>query len=132
MRSHHTGMTLLEVLVALSIFSLIATAGYSGLQQGLSVHDSLQQKRQFWRQLDSVLTLIQQDLDQARDLAPRFPVLDAVAFRGAGEAGALGQDDMILFTRGGNISLRDGPVSPYQRIAYRLREGTLYRTSWPR
>jgi general secretion pathway protein J len=127
MRRTLAGMTLLEVLVALSIFSLIATAGYSGLRQGISIYDNLQIKRQFWRQLDSVMTLIQQDLDQARNLAPRVPVWEAVAFRGAADASSGEQGQLLLFTRGGHFSLREGPISPYQRIAYHLRDGTLYR-----
>lgn len=127
MRRAISGMTLLEVLVALSIFSLIATAGYTGLRQGISIHDHLQTKRQFWRQLDSVMTLIQQDLDQARNLAPRVPAWEAVAFRGAADEYSGEQGQLLLFTRGGHFSFREGPISPYQRISYHLRDGTLYR-----
>lgn len=131
-RSYEHGMTLLEILVALTIFILIAGAGYSGLQQGLAIQDSLQQKRQYWRRLDTVMILLQQDLDQARNLTQRTPVNAARPFVGDNEANPSARGELVSFTKGGHASYSTGLVSPYLRVSYRLREGSLYRTTWPR
>lgn len=126
------GMTLLEILVALTIFVLMAGAGYSGLQQALAIQSGLDQSRQFWRRLDTVMLLIQQDFDQARNISPRIPVGATFPFAGGSNPDMSAEGAILLFTRGGHTSFSSGPVSPYQRIAYRLRSGTLYRASWPR
>lgn len=131
-RSRQSGMTLLEILVALTIFILIAGAGYTGLQQAISIEDGLQQQRHFWRRLDSVMVLMQQDLDQARNLGQRIPLTSTRPFVGAGTANTGTEGELMLFTRGGHASYSSGLVSPHLRVAYRLREGKLYRVSWPR
>lgn len=131
-RSRQSGMTLLEILVALTIFILIAGAGYTGLQQAISIEDGLQQQRHFWRRLDSVMVLMQQDLDQARNLGQRIPLTSTRPFAGAGTANTGTEGELMLFTRGGHASYSSGLVSPHLRVAYRLREGKLYRVSWPR
>ncbi len=131
-RSYEQGMTLLEVLVALTIFILMAGAGYSGLQQGLAIQDGLQQKRQYWRRLDTIMILLQQDFDQARNLSQRIPVNAVRPFVGASEPNPAAQGELVSFTRGGHASYSAGLVSPHLRVAYRLREGSLYRTTWPR
>jgi general secretion pathway protein J len=128
-----TGMTLLEVLVALAIFVLIAAAGYSGLQQGLAVQEGLQVQQLYWQRLDGVLNLIQQDLDQARDQAPRVPVWNALAFRGFGGSMDPGEDgELLLFTRSAQTYYVTEQASPVMRIAYWIEDGILHRRTWPR
>jgi general secretion pathway protein J len=125
------GMTLLEVLIALTIFVLMAGAGYSGLQQALSIESGLEQQRQYWRRLDAAMLLLQQDLDQAINLAPRVPLNEALSFIGNPAADPAVLGGVLLFSRGGNFSFADGPVSPHVRVAWRFREGRLYRVVWP-
>lgn len=131
-RKYEVGMTLLEILVAITIFVLMAGAGYSGLQQGLAIQDGLQQKRQYWRRLDTVMTLLQQDLDQARDLSQRIPLVATRAFTGAARPNPAAGGELLAFTRGGHASFSSGLVSPYVRVGYYLRDGILYRDTRPR
>lgn len=131
-RDAQRGMTLLEVLIALTIFVLMAGAGYTGLQQALAIQDGLNQNRQYWRRLDTVMTLLQQDLDQTVNLLPRIPLNATRSFAGSSEADPAMSGDLMLFSRGGHASYGSGPVSPQVRVAWRLREGTLYRVIWPR
>ena len=126
-----SGMTLLEVLIALVIFTIIAVAGYSGLHQGVAVQQQLQQQQQYWRRLDAVMLMIEQDLEQARKLAPRLPLWDAIAFRGYSNSQSAAMGEFVKLTRGGHQSFQAGNVSPYLRLAYRLRNGVLYRAVWP-
>jgi general secretion pathway protein J len=129
MAGRQLGMTLLELLVALTIFVLIAAAGYSGLQQGLSVQDGLQENQAYWQQLDAVMTLIQQDLDQSVDVAPRLPAWESMAFRGAADGRSGEQGEVFLFTRTGHTYFQSDQTSPYLRVAYRLDGETLYRVT---
>lgn len=126
------GMTLLEILVALTIFVLMAGAAYIGLQQALVIQNGLELNRQFWRRLDTVMILVQQDLGQARDLSQRIPLDATQAFTGTGEANLAAQGELMQFSRGGHASYSKEPVSPHVRVAYRLRDKTLYRVVWPR
>ena len=122
-------MTLLELLVAMAIFSVIATAGYTALAQGVSIQGRLQEKRNFWRALDSGFNLIETDLSQAINRTPRISgLLKSVAFQGGRNEKSLAAGELLNFTRGGEISFRGSPVSPYRRIAYRLDDGQLYRS----
>ena len=127
---NQSGMTLLEILIALVIFTIIAAAGYTGLQQGIAVQQQLQQQQEFWRRLDAVMMMIEQDLDQVRDLPPRVPLWDAVSFRGFSNNNSESLGELLKFTRGGHQSILAENVSPYQRLAYRLRDGVLYRVTW--
>ena len=127
------GLTLLELLVAMTIFALIATAGYSALRQGIQTQERLQTQQRFWRGLESAFILIGRDLEQARMRAPRVRGGQAaLAFRGPGSLQATREGDLFRLTRGGHTSFRKGPVSPYLRVAYRLRDGALVRATWPR
>jgi general secretion pathway protein J len=126
-----TGMTLLEVLIALVIFIIISAAGYSGLQQGIAVQNQLQQQQQTWRKIDALVMLIESDLEQAKTIAPRVPLWDAIAFRGYSNEGDESFGELIKFTRGGYQSYLRLNVNPFQRTAYRLRDGVLYRVTWP-
>jgi general secretion pathway protein J len=126
-----SGMTLLEVMIALVIFTIVAAAGYSGLHQGVAVQQQLQAQQEYWSRLDAVMVMIEQDLSQARKLAPRVPLWDTMAFRGYANNTSEALGEVMKFTRGGNQSFREGSVSPYRRLSYQLRDGALYRTSQP-
>jgi general secretion pathway protein J len=130
-RRPQAGLTLLELMVAMAIFSLVATAAYTALDRGVAVQDRLQQQRKFWQGLDVAFSTLARDLEQAIDRVPRAPGREwPVAFQGP-EAVAL-EDTLFRFSRGGLTSFREGPVSPYQRVAYRHPEGQLVRATWPR
>ena len=126
-----SGMTLLEVLVAMSIFSIIAIAAYTALETGLTIQSRLKQERDFWRTFETVVQVLENDLSQAVNRSPRIPGAgERPAFRGAQGNRSQLRGEFLRFTSGGFSSFRSGPASPYRRIAYQLREQTLYRTVW--
>ena len=122
-------MTLLELMVAIAVFSLVAAAGYAGLSQGLHIQDKLKEQRLFWQELETVFNLMHSDLDQAVDRGPRTPTGSGFAAFIGHEQG--GSADLLEFTTNGHASFREGPVSPFRRVAYRLHDGSLYRRTWP-
>ncbi|MCG8435244.1 MAG: type II secretion system minor pseudopilin GspJ [Gammaproteobacteria bacterium] len=120
------GFTLLEMLVALAIFALIAAISYSGLnavtrqrEQNLTVMNRL-------RDVQKTVNIISRDIMQTSPRAVReaiqgetIPALQAGSF-----------DYALELTRGG---LRNpiGQTRPsLQRVAYRIENGELVRLVW--
>jgi len=126
------GFTLLELLVAMSIFALVSAIAYGGLMQVLQSRDRLEAERQFWRGLSLTYWYLQQDLGHARERTVRdVDGSPLPALRGqAVDPRALGEPS-LEFTRGGLPVLSDAVRSDLQRVAYRLSEGVLYRLTWP-
>lgn len=130
----HSGMTLLELVVAIAIFSVVAAAGYGALAQGLAVQDQLRKQRSVWQTLETAFNLIASDLEQALDRPSRNGLQQGLAFSapapGAGGQPAPGR--LLAFTRRvPAASFRAGAASPFLRVAYSLQDGGLYREIWP-
>ena len=107
------GLTLLEVLIALSIFSLIGVAAYRVLnttiqsQQVSDVYSQLLAERQ------KALTIMDRDLQQLLDRSIRSTLTDTAGFL------QVNQELYALeFTRGGRRNPLMLPRSAMQRIAY--------------
>lgn len=124
-RGRCAGMTLLELVIAVAVFSLVAAAAYGALSQGLLAQDRLQRQQRFWQRFEAVFNLVHTDLEQAVELAPRTPGSKAFAGHGHGASAAYG--NMLEFTRGVNTSYQGGAASPFRRVAYHLDDGKLYR-----
>ena len=124
------GMTLLELVTAIAIFSLVAAAAYAALSQGLVVQDRLQEQRRFWQRLETVFNLIHTDFGQIVDLAPRGASRNV--FNGHEYGHSAVYENMLEFTRSVNTDFHAGPASPFLRVGYRLDNGGLYRRTWAR
>lgn len=125
-----SGMTLLELVIAIAIFSLVVAAAYAALSQGLVVQDRLQEQRRFWQRFETVFNLLHTDLDQAVDLAPRGISRNGFDGYEYGNSGGFGK--VLEFTRRVNADFHAGPASPFLRVGYRLDDGGLYRRTWAR
>lgn len=128
----HSGMTLLELVVAIAIFSVVAAAGYGALAQGLAVQDQLRKQRSFWQNLETTFNLIASDLEQALDRPSRNGLQQGLAFSAPGAGGQPEPGLLLAFTRRvPAASFRAGAASPFLRVAYSLRDSGLYRETWP-
>ena len=135
MRRHHPtarGFTLLELLVAISIFALISAIAYGTLIRMLSDRNHLEEERAYWRALSLTFTRIEEDLSQARDRKVRdIYGAKLPAFIGRPtDTRALAPPSME-FTRGGVPVFANSLRSDLQRVAYRLEDGVLLRLTWP-
>ena len=122
------GFTLLEVLVAMAIFAIVAYMSYGGFDAVLKQQQILEQSSARLRDVQFAVRQIVMDFGQ---IQPR-PVREEL---GEGSRGALVADGRDLlaaeFTRAGwsNPLGRNRPT--LQRVSYRLEEGALVRSYWP-
>lgn len=124
------GFTLIEMLVALTIFALMSVLAYRGLAAVMQTREHLTEDNRRWR--DIALTLAQ--LEQGMSLAVDRPVRDSgdqplPAL--VGNPQALGiHDAQLSFSRMG-AAWQTGVPADVQRHGYRLNNGTLEQLVWP-
>lgn len=121
-RRAQRGFTLLELLVALAIFSLLAMMSYGGLRSVLEQRAGTEQEAERLGRLQKIYLLMQRDVEQA---VPR-PVRDEY---GAELPPLLGSESLQL-TRGGWRNPLGHARSTLQRVAYVYEDETLVRYAW--
>lgn len=124
------GFTLLEMLVALTIFALMSGFAYRGLNSILDTRQRLVQDNQRLREVALLFSRLEQDL---ASLANR-PIRDAsdqIAAPFVANTEALGDSDaLIAFTRMG-LPGQTGALAGLQRFGYRLRDKRVELLVWP-
>ena len=127
------GFTLIELLVALLVFGVFSVLAYTGLSRLLNERDRLTTEQRSWTELSQVFLRISDDVAQARVRGPRdeagIGMLPPMVGRPY-DSRALA-DPSLELTRGGELNYNLGAESDLRRVAYRLKEGKLYRITWP-
>ena len=125
-----SGFTLLEILIALIIFSLMSVMAYRGLTSVLQSREHLAHENRKWRDVAMLFARMEKDLSM---LAKR-PIRDANDLPAAtfvGKTTAPGaQDALLMFTRMGMLEQANTLAGPL-RIGYRLRNETVEQLVWP-
>jgi general secretion pathway protein J len=131
-KSRSTGMTLIELLIAVAVFGIFSVLAYGGLSRLIANRERLDVERQFWSEMSLAFTRMHDDLAHARARRVRdvsgFPL---PAFRGEPTDTRALAEPSLEFTRGGEIDISAARRSDLRRVAYRLRDGTLERLTWP-
>ncbi len=124
-RSNQSGFTLLELVVAIAIFAVMAAMAYGGLTRVLDVADRAQTQEDRMGRVQLAIARLERDVEQtvARSVRDEFGDRKA-AFNGAADG------DGLEFTRSGHINPLDLPRSMLQRVAWRLEGSDLQRLSW--
>ncbi|WP_157673393.1 type II secretion system minor pseudopilin GspJ [Endozoicomonas ascidiicola] len=122
------GFTLLEMLAAIAIFSVISLSAWQMFHGVLTAHDVVLTKNERLRQLQYALLLIDQDLKQLADRGAR---VDG-QFTGQSlfsDSQMLNSDDeaLALVRFGWHNPEQRLPRPELQRVFYRLQEGRLER-----
>ncbi|MEY3219010.1 MAG: hypothetical protein RIT27_367 [Pseudomonadota bacterium] len=117
------GFTLLEILIAIAIFSIMATFAYSTLQQVITINQQLQQQADELGQLQFLFGRFLEDVSQ---VVPR-PIRDEF---GATQPALLGTEQTLALTRSGWENPLELKRSNLQRVEWFLEHKTLYRQYW--
>lgn len=120
------GFTLLELLIAVVIFGLIAAMAYSGLNNVLLARSQTEARTQELYKLQMALTVIERDIEQIVDRPVRDEYGENQAAFVANEYG----DYLLQFTRTGWMNPLNLPRSNLQRIAYSVKDEKLIRSIW--
>ena len=123
-RSHllTAGFTLLEMLVALAIFALLAVMSYSGLSSVMNQQVVTEEHAQRLGDLQKTYMLMQRDLEQVllRPVRDEFGDVQP----------ALAGSDVLQLTRGGWSNPLNRPRSSLQRVGYAWEDRQLVRYVW--
>ncbi|OGV29189.1 MAG: type II secretion system protein GspJ [Legionellales bacterium RIFCSPHIGHO2_12_FULL_35_11] len=121
---NNRGFTLIEIIVALAVFAIIAAITSSILYQSFQIKERTENQSKLINQLQLGLILINKDISQIVERPVRgnqmhlFPSF-------------IGQTDYLEFTRGGNTNyLSTQKKSNLGRIAYICKNKKLLRRTW--
>ncbi|MDH3870849.1 MAG: type II secretion system minor pseudopilin GspJ [Gammaproteobacteria bacterium] len=117
------GFTLLELLVALAIFGLVAVMAYGGLGTVLEQRAHTDASAQRLAALQKTYVVMQRDIEQA--------VARAIRDEYGDEQAPLAAAPVFQLTRGGWSNPAGRPRSSLQRVGYDLEEQQLVRYAWP-
>lgn len=128
-RSVENGFTLIEVMISLLIFGLLAAAGVTVLTFSVRAQGITQAKFDDIAALNRLNALLSADLAQAMPRVTRNEQGTPLPpFEGASGSQT---DPMLTLVRGGWTNLDEAPRPDSQKVAYRLNNGTLERIAFP-
>lgn len=119
------GFTLLELLVALAIFAVLATLAYGGLRHLLGFQAGLAASSARFERIQFALVLLEQDLRAA----VARPVRDELGAREPAVRAGL-QGELLTLTRRTALVGNTDVTSTLRRVRYRIVDGSLYRDVW--
>ena len=119
------GFTLLEILIALFIFAILAALMANALQTMMRAMSGVERQAGQLRQLQFALLVLSRDIEQAVNR----PIRNA---GGQEELAFIGTHDTVTFTHMGTAHDADGVAkSAMQRVQYMFANGELSRLIWP-
>lgn len=119
------GFSLLEILIAMAIFAIMASMAYAGLRGVLQARELTEKHSEAIAQLQQLMYLLNEDLSQAVSRSVRDEL-------GSDEPAFSGGDGQTLLTFTRNVPDWSGlsTRSHLQRIRYVNENGMLYRQVW--
>ncbi len=125
-RRRARGFTLIEALLALAIFGMIAVLAYRATAALTDGEARLAAEAQRWRSLEALFMRFEADIRQAVGRSVRVGAGRESAWVASRAAGS----SELVFTRSG-AEFSAEPAAAGQRVGYRLREGVVELAYWP-
>lgn len=122
------GFTLIEVLVAISIFGILATFAYATLTQTLLSAEMLGERMDRLQSIQKAIRTISNDFQQLSPRPIRNDFGDTVSPALISDARS---NNLLELTHGGWNNPARLPRGTQQRSAYKLENGELIRYHWP-
>ncbi len=129
-RTRDKGFTLLELLVAMSIFALLSIMAYAGLDTVLDTRRILEENMDRLSEVQKSMLFISRDIRQIVDRGIRDEYGDYQPALAASSLNVGLDTPVIEFTHSGYSNPLGVKRSHLQRIAYHLKNNVLYRDSW--
>jgi general secretion pathway protein J len=127
-KTRHSGFTLIELMVAIAIFSFLATAMYTGIRQIVAEREILQERNDALNQLQRAVRYLNTDFSQ---LTPRDVRDELGRDRAAALSSDPSQDFALQLSRDGWRNPAQALRGSVQRVQYRLEDEILIREHWP-
>jgi len=124
--ARQAGVTLLELLIVIAVFSIMSAAAYSSLQNSLKAEEAFSASMKDLEAVQMSLALFERDIMQ---LNPRG-VRDAYGDDMPGIVLLNGRE--LVFTRGGNFSTLKLDQPELLRVSYSLQGEQFTRSHWRR
>ena len=130
MTSRNRGFTLIEVLIAVTIFAVMSAFAYRALSSILDARERVAQENQKWRGVSTFFARLEADLASAAGRSIRNSNnLEEAAFVGNLTFNKE-TDGQLMFTRMG-LPGSSGTLAAPQRLGYRIKQGTIEELVWP-
>lgn len=113
-----TGLTLVEVLVALAILGLLSLLAFRALDSTLRVRDRTSLEAERWRELAFFFDRLQDDVGQITGRGPRLPSGERQSLWKGGESSL----ELATFASGRQVP---------RHVHYRLQDGFVELRLWP-
>ena len=123
----HKGFTLLELLIAIAIFSLVSVMAYGGLQTVITTKKNSQKNAERVAELQLFMLRVSNDLRQAIPRSIRNEYGDFVTALYSEKTG----EHVVEWTTAGYRNPAKFRRSSLQRVAYQFEKQKVIRLSWP-
>lgn len=124
--SESRGFTLLELMVALAIFALLAAMAYGGLATVLDTRSETDAQAARLAALQTTLSVMERDLEQA----VQRPIRDGLGDRQPALVGVQMGPIRLEFTHDGHANPAHLARSNLERVGYGVDDHVLYRMAW--
>ena len=118
-----TGFTLLELLVALAIFAIVAAMAYSGLNNVLKAHAQTTEQAESLAKLQMAMHFISRDVQQFVNRPVRNEFGDL-------QPALIGQENQLALTHAGWRNPAQQQRSELRRVSYFIEDDALWYRYW--